>query len=588
MISNKIQVSFDPKTVRLLFAAPFHLNECIRSFPSRRFDPKTKLWRVPLVRSNINHLKEIQTKFEIWMNADAEAAVNDFEKLTSGPVYTPFPPGWFDDAKLRPYEHQQNMLDKGWGLNSYAVIGEMGVGKTFVTANMAMARFKYGQIDQVAIVCPSALFGVWRREFAKWTKNQGRGLEHLYVLREHVSGVNHRDWVNDRDGRLKVLLISVEGLGVSEKLYQSSLTFFQENTRSLVVCDESSRIKNDKALRTGRAITIGSQGDYRMFLNGTPIAIGLKDLWAQYEFLDPNIIGSGDYWTFKTRYIATGGFDNKQVVGYNNVQELMDLITPWTIEVRKSVLKLPEKVYKQIPVRATKLQRALFKKILAGGVVEGDDNKIKVENVLERMLRMQQVIGGFLPDSDLEAGTTEVTPLDENPKLDALLSMIEDNHHGHKFIIWARYIPELELITSSLRKKYGECSVVTYYGATSAADRQIAEDRYNGDTATRFFVANTAAAGLGLTLISGESDVMAYYSGTFAYIDRAQSEDRSHRIGQTGTVVIADFVMERTLDEAIVAAIAEKKNLDTFVKDAIAAGKSWINLAMGVDSDDEA
>jgi SWI/SNF-related matrix-associated actin-dependent regulator 1 of chromatin subfamily A len=208
---------------------------------------------------------------------------------------------------------------------------------------------------------------------------------------------------------------------------------------------------------------------------------------------------------------------------------------------------------------------------------------IKVQNVLERMLRMQQVIGGFEPQTDPDTLETTTIPLDKNPKMDALMETIDANYEGSKFIIWARYIPEIRTIVDSLRKKYGPNSVVDYYGGTSDEDRKIAEDRYCRDPSCRFFIGNPAAAGLGLTLISGENDVMVYYSGTFAYIDRAQSEDRAHRIGQANTAVIVDFVMKDSLDVSIQAAIRDKKDMDEFVKDWIARGHTVADLAHGAD-----
>jgi SNF2 family DNA or RNA helicase len=275
-----------------------------------------------------------------------------------------------------------------------------------------------------------------------------------------------------------------------------------------------------------------------------------------------------------------GGYENKQIIGYSNVDELMSLIQPYTLEVDKKVLKLQAKTYKVIYVTATPEQQRLFKKIETG---VGDGPMIKVQNVLEKMLRLQQVIGGSEPMTFDVDGVLETTtvPLVKNPKLDALMEMIDDNREGTKFIIWARYIPEIELICTKLREKYGNASIVDYFGATSREDRGTAEDRYCRDTACRFFVGNPAAAGLGLTLISGENDAMVYYSGTFAYIDRAQSEDRAHRIGQTNPVVVVDFVMEGTLDETIQESIREKKDLDQYVKDEMNKGVSVVDLMRG-------
>lgn len=558
MVDSKIELDFDPKTIRLVAKAPFYLVDVLRGFPSRRFEPKSKTWRIPLVRSNIEHLKSVTCP--VQYTSAAEAALRDFEKLTAGPAYVPFPQD--HEFSFTPYPHQQSMLDKGWALKPFAIFAEMGTGKTFTTINMAVARFRRRQIDRMLIICPQTLRRTWRREFKKYAP------EHLIDFRDHVTADNGLpEWSMQDDGRLKVLAVSVEGLGISEKLYKSVFCFFARTGRTLGVVDESSRIKNPRADRTQRAIELARHCEYRMILNGTPIAKGIQDLWSQFEFLDPNIIGSGDYWAFRTRYLVMGGFESRQIVGYQNVEELMALIRPYSIDVRKSLLNLPEKVYKSIFVQPTPDQKVLFKQILTG---VGAMPTISVKNVLERMLRCQQVIGGFQPITDVETGITQTIQLKDNPKMKAMMDFIEDNKVGTKFIIWARYVPEIHLIVDRLREAYGSQSVLTYYGETTAEQRAEAETRYCNDPSARFLVGNPSAAGLGLTLISGENDVMFYYSGTFAYIDRAQSEDRAHRIGQKNSVLVVDCVMEGSIDEAIQAAIAEKKDIDTYVKDQVA------------------
>lgn len=579
-ISNIIAVDYDKKRNRLLMSGAFHLLDIFRSFPSRRFEPKSKTWAMPLVKQNVLHWQQIQHKYEWDISSDAAAALDNFEKLTAKPAYLPIPVQYLERMRFMPLEHQWPMLDRGWNLKAYALIAAMGTGKTYVTIATAMARFWDSQIRYLMVISPQTLHNTWEKEFKKWAPADS------FEVRRVVSGdMKIYDWLSDGSNRLKVILVSVEGLGISEKYYETVCGIIANRGHQIqCTCDESSRIKNPDAKRTARAIVIGNNCAYRTILNGTPIAKGIHDLWAQYEFLDPNIIGSGDYWAFKTRYVIMGGYENKQIIGYSKVDELMDLIGPYTLEVNKSVLNLPPKLPKQRWLKPTAEQERLINKVIDGGVIEGEPF-IKVQNTLERMLRIQQIVGGFEPITDPVTLETKLRPLTDNPKLQDLLELIDDHRTGYKFIIWARFVPEIELLTARLREKLGDSAVVTYYGGTSDADRAIAEDRYCNDPTCRVVVGNPAAAGLGLTFISGENDLMYYYSGTFAYIDRSQSEDRPHRIGQTSTVTIVDPVMEGTLDETIVAAIAEKKDMDTFVKERMAAGYSAAQLMRGQGMD---
>lgn len=562
-MNSQVKVDYDPKTRRLKMNCPFFLADAMRNFPARKFDPKSKTWRMPLTRGNVEHLSETKHIIDYVITEAAQAAIKDYAKLTSGPVYVPFPYHLYDFTKsstgFSPMDHQRRMLDKVWNLEAAAWFAKMGTGKTFAAVHLACARFNAGLIDSVVIICPSTLRATWRKELAKYSTVD-------CDFRIHDTKASwYKAFCSERNPKvLQILAVSVEGLGVSAGLYDSVCGFFI-GRQVMVINDESSRIKNPSALRTKRAIELSSHAKSRIILNGTPIAIGMEDLWSQYEFLDPNIIGSGDYWSFKTRYVTMGGYENKQIVGYQNVEELMKLIEPYTVEVGKDVLDLPPKVMKTRYVTATAEQKRLLRLIKKGGGDEIDDPLIKVENVLERVLRWRQVVGGWLPRQDPITELVTLEPLKENPKMDSFLELIEDTFHGSKFIIWTPFVHEIEYIADRLAEKYGPDSVRKYYGKTDKAERSAIEDAYCNDPKMRFFIANPQTAGLGLTLISGMDDIMIYYSGTNAYIDRAQSEDRAHRIGQYRSVLVVDMVMEKTVDEIILASIAEKMSVEEYI-----------------------
>jgi SNF2 family DNA or RNA helicase len=54
---------------------------------------------------------------------------------------------------------------------------------------------------------------------------------------------------------------------------------------------------------------------------------------------------------------------------------------------------------------------------------------------------------------------------------------------------------------------------------------------------------------------------VVYYSNSYNLEHRLQSEDRAHRIGQTKSVNYVDLTVAGTLDEKIIKALREKKNI---------------------------
>ena len=75
----------------------------------------------------------------------------------------------------------------------------------------------------------------------------------------------------------------------------------------------------------------------------------------------------------------------------------------------------------------------------------------------------------------------------------------------------------------------------------------------------RFFVGNAQTGGYGITLTA--ANTVIYYSNNYDLEKRLQSEDRAHRIGQTGSVLYIDLIAEKTIDEKIVKALRTKVNI---------------------------
>ena len=129
-----------------------------------------------------------------------------------------------------------------------------------------------------------------------------------------------------------------------------------------------------------------------------------------------------------------------------------------------------------------------------------------------------------------------------------------------KVIIWANYVEDIKNIVENLKKAYGDASTVEYHGGVDSTLRQehIAQfQQKNGPT--RYFVGNAQTGGYGITLTA--ANTVVYYSNSYDLEKRLQSEDRAHRIGQTGSVTYVDLMAENTIDERIVKALRKKINL---------------------------
>jgi SNF2 family DNA or RNA helicase len=123
------------------------------------------------------------------------------------------------------------------------------------------------------------------------------------------------------------------------------------------------------------------------------------------------------------------------------------------------------------------------------------------------------------------------------------------------------------MVCEALRERYGRDAVVEIHGGISENDRDHNVQNLFQTGKARFLVGNAATGGVGLNMTRAE--LVVYYSNSFSFTDREQSEDRAHRIGQTRSVTYIDIIAEGTVDAAVNQALREKKDVSEFVRTSI-------------------
>jgi SNF2 family DNA or RNA helicase len=332
----------------------------------------------------------------------------------------------------------------------------------------------------------------------------------------------------------------------------NKLIRFTQEGKTLVAVDESQKIKNSQSNRASRCFEIGDVSEYRRILTGTPMAKGPEDYFSQFRFLDIGIIGVNTFSGFKRQYCEIGGFNGTSVVGYRNVEQLHELIAPYCYRIEKSeCIDLPPKMYQRISVELSAEQRTVYNELKQQLLTElSDGTTITVEQAVQRILRLQQVVQGFLPRED---GSFE--EYDLSNRMEALDNLIDGSHT--KVVIWCRFRHDIDLIMN----KYREIAV-RYDGEVSGRhNREAAKQQFINDEATRLFVSNAMAGGAGLDGLQHSTGTVVYFSNSFSSLDRWQSEDRTHRIGTKGTVTYYDIAARGTIDLTILANLRRKKDI---------------------------
>jgi len=247
-----------------------------------------------------------------------------------------------------------------------------------------------------------------------------------------------------------------------------------------------------------------------------------------------------------------------KLLTYKNLAELRERIKRDSYRIlKKDALDLPPKIYTPIYCEMNDAQKQAYQELEEEFRTVYKDHELTVKNKVSLLIRFQQIVGGFFPETDEPLG-------DNNPKLDALMYDLEDVTDGAKVIIWSVFPVQIVHIARALRAAYPERATATYYGATKRKERdEIVSLFQQGEI--DYLVANPATAGTGLNLQA--STLHYYFSDSFKLEDRWQSEDRSHRRGQHNPVLYKDIYIRGTVDDTIKRSRDTKTEIAEFFRD---------------------
>ena len=542
----------------------------LMQLPARRWMKRLRVFVVPATRVNCAHLAASPLVGELQRDPEVFAYVQD--RMVNKTGDRPFP-RWYN-YKTNPFPDQFNAIHKAYKNDQFALYMRMGSGKSKSAIDLATAFFYERKIDAVVVVCPNAVKPVW-------LASDGQIATHspCPFLKVDVDSSFEAAMVPTSQSRLTWLVVGVESFSQG-KTFDRLLPFVTTH-KCAVIVDESNTIKNYQAIRTKKVIELGKPAIIRGVMTGTPITKLLLDLYSQFEFLNPDIIGSGDFYAFRNRYAVMGGFKNKKVVGYDNIEELMQLIEPY-IYICDKPTGLPDKLFTARFVDLAPEQKEMYRKLRKAEIPE-----VSVANVLNRVAKLQEIVGGFLradptrtinPLTGKERKTQgpiiwELPP-EKNPKIRELHNLVDEAGDEPR-IIWCKFRWELEQVQKAM-SAHGP--VGQLHGDIPMEERTSIIQQFQGGD-LRFIVATQQVGGIGHTMTAAH--FMDYYSNTHSLTDRLQSEDRIHRIGQENDCLYTDLIANRTVDELIQESIRDKKDLDVYVRERMTEASATLNDLLG-------
>ena len=458
--------------------------------------------------------------------------------------------------KTKPYEHQLTALEKSWNRETYAYFMEMGTGKTKVLIDNAAMLYDKGKIDGLLVIAPKGVIGTWYKQ--ELPTHLPDHIENVAVMWQANINKKQQEKLKtlfEIETALHILIMNVEALSTDKGLKFAQKFLLSHKT--LITIDESTTIKNPKALRTKNIIQISDMAKYRRILTGSPVTKNPLDLFSQCYFLDPYHLDHQSYYSFRTRYAIMktayiSGRSIQLVSGFKHLAELAEKLKPFSYRVLKEdCLDLPPKIYMKRNIELSAEQKKVYKEMKEKALANLHGKQITTMTALTQLMRLQQITCGHFVADD---GTTQKI---KSNRLDELMDIL-DEVEG-KAIIWAHWQADIKNIIKEIKKVHGPGSVVDYYGLTPQDQRDKNRNAFQNDSKVRFIVGTPQTGGYGITLTA--ANTVIYYSNGYDLEKRLQSEDRAHRIGQHKPVTYVDIIAEETVDQKIVKALRKKINI---------------------------
>lgn len=583
MSRDSIRVDYDDKSGRFIIHSPFWALELMRRIPNRKFEKKLdNAWTAPAIKANVQYLQSSMPSQVQYTDA-ARVKMQDVLNPPKHPE-EPFPKRY--KFKRQPRDHQMQALNWSYSKRAAAYFMDMRTGKTKVVIDRSMAMWQDGKLERLLISPLKTLRRNWGNAFAQETDMSKVDLLYLDTAKKkEFAAFNARN-----DGRLKVLLVGIESLSAGGAI--DMCLQFLAGPKSMTVIDESDTIKNHKSIRTENMFALRNKSEYRAILTGTPISKGPMDFYAQFEFLDPNIFGIGDYYSFRNRYALMGGFEDKEIIGYQNMAEFTEIVKPYVFQVRYAdVFDSPPHEFEVRTVELSPNQLEAYKRLKKDGTIRLDGQiQLVVQNILEKTLRFQEICGGFwterIPDGVrvVDAKTQLTKPKYRYkhhripgpiPRMDCVLDILTREYPDDQGIVWCIHKEEIFEIAQRL-SEFG--TVAEFHGDVDEEERNRI-DREFAAGKIKWIVANPSTGGRGYTFDAAY--VMVNYTSSHSYIHRKQSLERATAAHKTRSVMIVDIVAEKTVDEMILEALRGTEDVAEYVRKAIQEHKASIDDLLG-------
>jgi SNF2 family DNA or RNA helicase len=531
---------------RIYLRSPFLLKPVCQSVVGGRWDAASKRWywpNDPLIAGEL--LDAFGPRLSSLPEAGALRAINaplcqtNDAGTAAAPGDLPEIPGLTGAS----WQHQRAGYAFCQVRRGALLAFDMGLGKSRVAVGLVRGRSQFA-----LILCPKSVVAVWPREFSKHLANP----EVFIVVPLDRGTVAEKTRAAERHmgtGKRVVLVLNYESAW-----REPFCSFAMRAGFDTLVMDEAHKIKAPGGKASRFCARLGSRCRFRLALTGTPMPHSPLDIYGIYRTLNPGIFGT-NFHQFKTRYAIMGGFESRSVVGYQRQRELHDNFNSIAVRAGKELLDLPPEQDVTIPVTLSPAAMRVLKALERDFYAALENGAITAANALVKLLRQQQVTGGYARYDD--GGMEQV----DTGKADALEDLLE-GMGAEAAVVFTRFTADLDTVAAVCAK------LDIRYSELSGRKNQLAEWQSGADDAGQVIGVNIQAGGAGIDLTRARYCI--YFSLGFSLGDYMQSRARVHRPGQDRPVTYYHLVAEKTVDVKVYEALAARREVVDHILNGVA------------------
>ncbi|MET0693516.1 MAG: SNF2-related protein, partial [Propionibacteriaceae bacterium] len=438
-------------------------------------------------------------------------------------------------AQLRPYQVEgYQWLAFLWSHGLGGILADdMGLGKTLqALALICRARLEEPEAPPFLVVAPTSVVSNWASETARFAP----GLKVVAITESE----------SKRKDRLADLVADADLVITSYTLLRIDFDSYLERSWTGMLLDEAQFVKNHRAKTYQCARRLPAP--FKLAITGTPLENSLMDLWSLLSITAPGLFPHPERFAeFYRRPIERSGDAALLAQLRRRIRPLMLRRTK-----DKVATELPPKQEQIIDVvlqprhmkiYQTHLQRERQK--ILGLIDDLDKNRFTILSSLT-LLRQLSLDASLIDHS--YAGVPA-------SKIDVLVEHLDEiTQEGHRALVFSQFTSFL----SRVQERLDAASISYAYLDGSTRNRgRVVEEFKSG--AKNVFLISLKAGGFGLNLT--EADYVFVLDPWWNPAAEAQAVDRTHRIGQTETVMVYRLVAQGTIEEKVMELKARKEEL---------------------------